>query len=70
MKEAVKLARDHFRTHYAHVALDQLSDLELNSFLNLSHVLFHSDGSPRPFSSKMNLLYDYVVSQDLVDVTP
>jgi hypothetical protein len=44
--------------------------MEIISYLNLSHVQFNPDGSPTTFSMKMNLLYDYVVSQDLVDVTP
>ena len=70
MKDIVKLAREFFRENHPYIALDQLTDLQLNSFLNLSHVMFNSDGSPTSFAHKMNLLYDYVVSQDLVDITP
>jgi hypothetical protein len=69
MNDIVKRAREHFREKYSYIHLDQLSDLDLNSFLNLSHVVFYGDGSPTTFSFKMNLLYDYVVSQGLVDVT-
>jgi hypothetical protein len=70
MNDIVKKAREFFRENHSYIALDQMSDLDLNAFLNLSHVRFYGDGSPTTFSYKMNLLYDYVVSQDLVDVTP
>lgn len=69
MNDIIKKTREFFRENHPYIALDKMSDLNLNAFLNLSHVRFYSDGSLTTFSYKMNLLYDYVVSRDLVDVT-
>jgi hypothetical protein len=68
MKDLLTATKEWFRENYSYVELQQLPDIEIISFLNLSHVQFNNDGSPTTFSMKMNLLYDYVVSQDLVDV--
>jgi len=68
MKDLLTATKEWFRENYSYVELQQLPDIEIISFLNLSHVQFNNDGSPTTFSLKMNLLYDYVVSQDLVDV--
>jgi hypothetical protein len=70
MKDLLKTTKEWFATNYSYVELEQLPDMEIISFLNLSHVQFNSDGSSTTFPMKMNLLYDYVVSQGLVDVTP
>jgi hypothetical protein len=70
MQDLLNATKEWFRKNYSYVELEQLPDIEIISFLNLSHVQFNHDGSPKTFSSKMDLLYDYVVSQDLVDVTP
>jgi len=70
MNDLLTTTKEWFRTNYSYVELEQLPDIEIISFLNLSHVQFNPDGSPTTFSKKMDLLYDYVVSQDLVDVTP
>jgi hypothetical protein len=68
MKDLLTATKEWFRENYSYVELQQLPDIEIISFLNLSHVQFNNDGSPTTFSMKMNLLYDYIVSQDLVDV--
>ena len=68
MKDLLTATKEWFRENYSYVELQQLPDIEIIAFLNLSHVQFNNDGSPTTFSMKMNLLYDYVVSQDLVDV--
>jgi len=70
MNDLLKATKEWFANNYSYVALDQLDDMEIISYLNLSHVQFNSDGSSTTFSMKMNLLYVYVVSQGLVDVTP
>jgi hypothetical protein len=68
MKDLLTATKEWFRENYSYVELQQLPDIEIISFLNLSHVQFNNDGSPTTFSMKMNLLYDYIISQDLVDV--
>lgn len=70
MNDLLTATKEWFRNNYSYVALHQLPDMEIISFLNLSHVQFDYDGSPKTFAMKMYLLYDYIVSQDLVEVTP
>ena len=70
MNDLLTATKEWFHTNYSYVELGQLPDIEIISYLNLSHVQFNHDGSPTTFAKKMDLLYDYVVSQDLVDVTP
>ena len=55
--------RSFFVDHYGHVNLDQLSDGLILEFLSRDYLERLS------FGMKMNCLYDYVLSQDLCDVT-
>ena len=50
------------------IAISEISDLEIETFLNQSYVKEDCDGKERDFRYKMNLLYDYIVSQGLVTV--
>lgn len=68
MNELVERTKEHFDNNYPHIHLRQLDDREIASILSASHMQFNSDGSPVPFDKKMYLLYDYIVSQSLVDV--
>lgn len=70
MTEQIKEVKGFFSENYPHVAILELSDLEIKTFLNQSYVKEDRDGKERDFRYKMNLLYDYVVSQGLVTVVP
>jgi len=49
MKDLLKTTKEWFATNYSYVELEQLPDMEIISFLNLSHVQFNSDGSSTTF---------------------
>lgn len=70
MTEQIKEVKEFFSENYPHVAISEISDLEIETFLNQSYVKEDCDGKERDFRYKMNLLYDYVVSQGLVTVVP
>lgn len=69
MKDLLLKTREHFSRNYSYVHIDQLTDIDLASILSASHMQFRGDGSPIPFSNKMDMLYDYLLSQGIVDAT-
>lgn len=60
----IKKIRDFFSTHYGHVNLQELSDRDLLNFMAQRHI------KDLPFERQMDLMYDWILSQDLAKVTP
>lgn len=59
---SVAEARAFFRKNYSYIAIDQLSDREIQNHLNQRWV------KERPLESQMDLLRDWIISQDMADV--
>ena len=57
-----KEAREYFEKNYGYVNLRELSDVFIRKYLESSHVQNLS------FERKMDCLYDYILSNDLVEV--
>jgi hypothetical protein len=54
--------REYFRVNYSYVNLDGLTDVFIRKYLENGWVL------NVPFERKMDLLYDYILSNDLTDI--
>jgi hypothetical protein len=60
--ESISEIRSYFADNYGHVSLDQLTDGFIAEFMSQGYLELFS------FSGKMDLLYDYILSQGLCDV--
>lgn len=60
----IKKIRDFFRERYGYVNIQELSDAQLLAFMEQSYV------KDLPFERQMDLMYDWILSQDLAEVTP
>lgn len=60
----IKKIRDFFRDRYSYVNIQELSDKQLLAFMEQSYV------KDLPFERQMDLMYDWILSQDLAEVTP
>ena len=60
--ETINEIRSYFSSNYGHVSLDQLTDGFILEFMSRGYLELFS------FSGKMDLLYDYILSQGLCDV--
>jgi hypothetical protein len=60
----IKKIRDFFRDRYSYVNIQELSDSQLLTFIEQSYV------KDLPFERQMDLMYDWILSQDLAEVTP
>ena len=60
--ETINEIRNYFSNRYGHISLDQLSDGFILEFMSQGYLELFS------FSGKMDLLYDYILSQDICDV--
>jgi hypothetical protein len=58
----IKKIRDFFR--YGYVNIQELSDDQLLTFMEQSYV------KDLPFEKQMDLMYDWILSQELAEVTP
>ena len=58
----IEQVREHFRVNYSYVNLDELTDVFIRKYLENGWML------NVPFERKMDLLYDYIISNDLVEV--
>lgn len=58
----VEQVREYFRVNYSYVNLAGLTDVFIRKYLENDWVL------NVPFERKMDLLYDYILSNDLVEV--
>jgi hypothetical protein len=59
----IEQVREYFRVKYSHVALDELTDVFIRKYLENGWVL------NVPFERKMDLLYDYILSNDLTYIS-
>ena len=55
--------REYFRVNYSYVNLDELTDVFIQKYLDQSWIVNLS------FERKMDCLYDYILSNDLTDVS-
>jgi hypothetical protein len=60
--ESISEIRSYFADNYGHISLDQLTDGFITEFMSQGYLELFS------FSGKMDLLYDYILSQGLCDV--
>jgi hypothetical protein len=58
----IKQVREYFRVNYSYVNLDGLTDVFIRMHLENDCVL------NVPFERKMDLLYDYIISNDLTEI--
>jgi hypothetical protein len=58
----IEQVREYFRVNYSYVNLDGLTDVFILMYLENGWVL------NVPFERKMDLLYDYILSQDLTEI--
>ena len=58
----IEKVREYFRENYPYVYLEDVSDRVIKNYLENGWVLNVT------FERKMNLLYDYILSQDLAGV--
>jgi hypothetical protein len=58
----IEQVREYFRVNYSYVNLDELTDVFIRKYLENGWML------NVPFKRKMDLLYDYIISNDLVEV--
>jgi hypothetical protein len=62
MTDRLSTVRAYFRNNYSHVNIQGVDDETIQEFLGRDYV------SKRDEEGQMNLLYDYLVSQDITDV--
>ena len=60
----IKKIRDFFRDSYSYVNIQELSDSQLLTFMEQAYV------KDLTFERQMDLMYDWILSQDLAEVTP
>ena len=58
----MKEVREYFRENYGHVALDELTDVFIQKYIDQSWIVNLS------FELKMDCLYDYILANDLTYV--
>jgi hypothetical protein len=58
----IEQVREYFRVNYSYVNLAGLTDVFIRKYLENGWVL------NVPFERKMDLLYDYIVSNDLTEI--
>jgi hypothetical protein len=58
----IKQVREYFRVNYSYVNLDGLTDVFIRMYLENDWVL------NVPFERKMDLLYDYIISNYLTEI--
>lgn len=58
----IKKVRDFFRERYAHVNFQAIDDATIEEFMSRSYV------KDRTFESQMDLLYDMILANDMVEV--
>lgn len=58
----IEQVREYFRVNYPYVYLEDISDKVIRDYLEMGYVRDLS------FERKMDLLYDYILSQDLCGV--
>ena len=58
----IEQVREYFRVNYSYVNLDGLTDVFIRMYLENGWVL------NVPFERKMDLLYDYILSNDLTEI--
>ena len=63
-REQIKRVREFFRTNHSYIDLDGVADVDIAEYLTRRHVKYLD------FDKQMNLLYDYILSQDMCHVTP
>jgi hypothetical protein len=66
MNELIQEVRNYFKTHYLHVHLELLGDSIITCFLEEPYVA-NIEGDDA-FERKMDLLYDYILSQNLTEI--
>lgn len=59
----IQEVRNYFMRNYGFINLQAISDNQIKSFMNKPYIL-----RIESFERKMDLLYDYILSQDLTDV--
>lgn len=59
----IQEVRDYFMKNYRFINIQAISDNQIKSFMNRPSILRNES-----FERKMDLLYDYILSQDLTDV--
>ena len=59
----VQEVREYFWKNYAHVNIQAISDKVIREFMNRTYI-----SRIESFERKMDLFYDYILSQDLTDV--
>ena len=62
--EEIKRVREFFRTNHSYIDLDGVDNIDIAEYLTRRYV------KDLDFDKQMNLLYDYILSQDLCHVTP
>jgi hypothetical protein len=58
----IEQVREYFKVNYGYVNLDGLTDVFIRMYLENGWVL------NVPFERKMDLLYDYILSNDLTEI--
>ncbi|HII95289.1 MAG TPA: hypothetical protein HA367_06110 [Candidatus Methanofastidiosum sp.] len=59
----IEQIRDYFREQYAYINLQELTDQQLLDFIEAPHI------KGLPFTQQMDYLRDWILSQDLAEVT-
>lgn len=63
MEEQIREAREYFREHLSHMHIYQIGDEVIAELLGRDHI------QRLTFDRRMDCLYDYLLSQDMCDVT-
>jgi hypothetical protein len=63
-KIEIKMVREFFQKHHSYIDLDGVADVDIAEYLTRRYV------KDLAFDKQMDLLYDYILSQDLCHVTP
>ena len=69
-KELLAATKEHFSSNLSHIAINQIPDGMIISFLERPYVTKNLKNAERTFEMKMDMLTDYILSQSLCDVTP
>jgi hypothetical protein len=63
-KIEIKRVREFFETHHSYIDINGLDDQDIAEYLTRKYV------KDLDFNKQMDLLYDYILSQNLCHVTP
>jgi|LakMenE18May11ns_1017448.scaffolds.fasta_scaffold7445498_1 hypothetical protein len=63
-KIEIKKVREFFEAHHSYIDINGLADLDIAEYLTRRYV------KDLDFNKQMDLLYDYILSQNLCHVTP